>query len=564
MHVKISLEEENMKKTLSVILSVILALSLFLPCITSYGQVDLEVTAKEAGKTNIVAGQVLASPGEIVKFPVYILNNTGYAATGLRLIYAEGLTPNLNASEKLITQKGDAGDDVTITFSYNTEHRIIGNGTMGAEGEYDSGLFYTVEIKVPENASGTYPMTLEVERWLNTEVQPVSYVTVDGFIQVSDSYEISAEASPGDGGTISGTGTYDKDKTAVLTASPAEGYRFLRWEENGYITNSGPTYSFTVTGKRHLVAVFDKVYNIKFQDDEGNELQKKELAYGETPRYTGNTPVKTDPDGIYSYTFAGWSPEITSVTDDATYTATFTWTYNDFEIKFVNEDGTLLQTKNVTYGQTPEYTGDTPAKEPLEGKYTYDFAGWTPGIASVTGTATYTAKYTEVPVNHKVTFKVDGEVYKELTVPYGKEITAPGNPEKDYYTFSGWDNDIPDTMPGNDLTFNALFTAIEYKATFVDENGNTVAQVPYTVESEKIDEPAVPEKEEYNGAWEEYELTPEGITVKPVYTPANICKLDGEYHGGNTAGKILTFLHNLIYNAFSFIGLKVFFSIKRG
>ena len=314
-------------------------------------------------------------------------------------------------------------------------------------------------------------------------------------------------------------------------------------------------------------------YTITFTGDDDSVLQSGEVKLNTNPEYTGDTPVKTDPDGQFTYTFDGWTDEggahydpdnLPGVTGEATYKASFTQALKEYEIKFVNEDGTLLQKKDLAYGETPEYTGDTPAKEALEGKYTYDFAGWTPGIASVTGTATYTAKYTEVPVNHKVTFKVDGEVYKELTVPYGKEITAPGNPEKDYYTFSGWDNDIPDTMPGNDLTFNALFTAIEYKATFVDENGNTVAQVPYTVESEKIDEPAVPEKEEYNGAWEEYELTPEGITVKPVYTPSDVCKLDGEYHGDNFWGKLVTFIHNLIWTAFSFIGLDVHFSIKRG
>ncbi len=314
-------------------------------------------------------------------------------------------------------------------------------------------------------------------------------------------------------------------------------------------------------------------YTITFTGDDGSVLQSGEVKLKTIPEYTGDTPVKTDPDGQFTYTFDGWTDEggthydpdnLPGVTGEATYKASFTQALKEYEIKFVNEDGTLLQTKNVTYGQTPEYTGDTPAKEALEGKYTYDFEGWTPDIASVTGTATYTAKYTEVPVDHKVTFKADGEVYKELTVPYGKEITAPADPEKDYYTFSGWDNNIPDTMPANDLTFNALFTAIEYKATFVDESGNTVAQVPYTVESKKIDEPGVPGKEGYDGKWEEYELTPDGITVKPVYTPASVCKLDGEYHGDNFWGKLVTFIHNLIWTAFSFIGLDVHFSIKRG
>ncbi len=66
-------------------------------------------------------------------------------------------------------------------------------------------------------------------------------------------------------------------------------------------------------------------------------------------------------------------------------------------VVFKDEDGTVLQSVKVAYGQTPAYTGKTPAKA-ADGKYTYTFAGWTPEITAATGDTAYTAVYKSSPV----------------------------------------------------------------------------------------------------------------------------------------------------------------------
>ncbi len=135
---------------------------------------------------------------------------------------------------------------------------------------------------------------------------------------------------------------------------------------------------------------------ITWVDGDGRTIATDTVIYGETPEYTGETPTKTA-DAQYSYTFAGWSPEIGAVTGDMTYTATFNSTVNSYTITFENEDGTVLQSTEEEYGTTPEYTGETPTKT-ADAQSHYNWSGiWTPIISEVTGDAVYTAEFTPAP-----------------------------------------------------------------------------------------------------------------------------------------------------------------------
>jgi hypothetical protein len=230
-----------------------------------------------------------------------------------------------------------------------------------------------------------------------------------------------------------------------------------------------------------IVATGAPTAEIKFVNYDGTELQNSQVAYGETPAYNGATPTKPA-TAQYTYTFAGWTPTIVSVTGDATYTATYNETVNKYTIKFVNYDGTELQSGLVEYGATPAYNGATPTK-PATAQYTYTFAGWTPTIVSVTGDATYTATFNSAVNKYTITFvNYDDSSLASYEVAYG-EMPAyvgatPQHPKDgEYsYTFAGWTPAVAAVT--GDATYTATYnsTRNSYTITWKNDDGSTIDQ----------------------------------------------------------------------------------------
>ena len=109
-------------------------------------------------------------------------------------------------------------------------------------------------------------------------------------------------------------------------------------------------------------------------------------------------------------TFAGWTPEVAEVTGDATYTATFEANVRSYTITWTNDDDSVIDTTTVAYGVVPTHAD--PEKAP-DAEFTYEFAGWTPEVAAVTGDATYKATFEATPLpvvedGYNVTLVVTG------------------------------------------------------------------------------------------------------------------------------------------------------------
>ena len=251
-----------------------------------------------------------------------------------------------------------------------------------------------------------------------------------------------------------------------------------------------------VTGEATYTATYSNsinTYTVTWVDEDGTTVLEKDegVPYGTMPSYDGKTPAKAA-DAQYTYTFDKWSPEISAVSGTVTYKATYTATTNKYTIQFVNEDGTVLQTGEMAYGETPAYAGETPTKA-ADAQYTYTFAGWTPDVVKVTGAATYKATFSNSTNSYTVTWQNEaGELIDAESVAYGGSATkSPAVPDKLGHT-GKWNHD------GKNIVQNTIikpeYTANQYTLTFNTDGGSAIAPITQKYGS-AVTAPADPVKE---------------------------------------------------------------------
>ena len=313
---------------------------------------------------------------------------------------------------------------------------------------------------------------------------------------VDKTYTLSYDANGGSGAPAKESKTTtasSADFTVSSTEPVRENYDFLGWADSKDAAEADykSRDKITVSGDKTLYAVWAiQTFTITWVDEDGTVLEKDmEVPYGATPSYDGATPTKAA-DASYNYTFKEWTPTITEVTGDTTYTATYTKTIKTATITWKNEDGTILETdEDVPYGSTPSYDGAAPTKD-SDDTADYVFDKWTPNVVSVTGDATYTATFTKKTKTATITWKnEDGTVLEtDKDVPYGSTPSYDGDtPTKDSdatktYTFDKWTPEIVSVT--GDATYTATFKAMTKTATIIwkNEDGTileTDTDVPY-------------------------------------------------------------------------------------
>ena len=131
------------------------------------------------------------------------------------------------------------------------------------------------------------------------------------------------------------------------------------------------------------------------------------------------------------------------------------WNTNKYTITFDTNGGSEIAPITQDYG-TEITAPDNPTRKG------YTFKGWDKEIPKTMPAENITVKAQWEINQYTITFDTNGgSEIAPITQDYGTEITAPDNPTRKGYTFKGWDKEIPETMPAENITITARWKDTE-------------------------------------------------------------------------------------------------------
>ncbi len=196
-----------------------------------------------------------------------------------------------------------------------------------------------------------------------------------------------------------------------------------------------------------------ETYTVVWKNHDGTVLETdNDVEYGTAPTYDGEEPAK-QATAEYTYTFAGWTPDVEAVTGNIEYTATFNEIPvvqpNVYTITFNSNGGSDIAAATVNDGEKLA----KPANPTRSG---YNFVGWFDDAAltnkynfdnAVTSDFTLYAKWKKKSssgggggvTRYTVKFETDGGTkISDSRVARNTKLAKPQDPAKEDYIFDGW------------------------------------------------------------------------------------------------------------------------------
>ena len=435
--------------------------------------------------------KVEAKVGETITFNVAMKNVKNILAFQFWLTLPDGISvnqrTNVDAEQEFdidLTNRKKSKHvldlDVTITGAL----QVIGEPTDGRSiFKGNEGDLVTMKLKVSSDMKpGNYTIKISnIEFAPEDMIAGIEQADLEIPITIYQDYNITATSANETMGTVTGGGNYRNGTKATLTATPNEGYHFVKWSND--VTEN--PYTFAVDKDLALTATFDaKEYNLIYMVD-GVEYKKVPVKFGSTI-----TP-EAFPTKV-GYTFSGWGEiPATMPTSDVTVNGTFA--INKYTFTFDTDGGSEVA------GITQDYNSaiTAPAAPTKTG---YTFAGWVPAIPETVPAENMSFKAQWTINQYTLTFDADnGTEATVITQDFGTKFETPAAPTKTGYTFAGWDSEIPETIPAENKSFKALWSINQYTFSFDADGGSDVAAITQNYGT-KIDSPTAPTKTGYTFA----------------------------------------------------------------
>jgi uncharacterized repeat protein (TIGR02543 family) len=293
-------------------------------------------------------------------------------------------------------------------------------------------------------------------------------------------------------------------------ASSQVGHTFNGWED---LPETMPAQDLIYSASYSI-----NIYTVTFKDEDGvTILQTSEVEYG-GKAIAPEAPTKAATQA-YQYLFDGWDKSYDYIESDLTIKATYVAIIKMYTIEFKDYDGRIITSEIIAYGETIE-------SPEMGTRIGYRFIGWDQSFDTVEGDMTIMALY-EVNTYHIYYYEADGvtliDVYGYV---YGESLAEHQRPQASSqvgHTFNGWE-DLPETMPAQDLIYSASYSINIYTVTFKDEDGVTILQTSEVEYGGKAIAPEAPTKAAtqayqylFDGWDKSYDYIESDLTIKALY-----------------------------------------------